>query len=684
MHMTGIDWAVVAGVMALFVTMAAIANLLTKSVSDYLVAGRSAGRYMLTIASGMEWIGAINIVAMFEVYYTGGFPCMWWVMLSTPFIVYMCVSGWGVYRYRETRSLTIAQFLETRYGRHVRLTAGILSWTAGMFNFGFFPLISARLFISLIGLPEHFMLGHFQCSTFVLLAGLLVTIPLGFIAMGGHTSVMVSNFMQGLFTNVAAVIIVSVVFFTVFDWDKITHCLMAVSKPGASFLDPLHSSDTKDFNAWYFMIGIVSAWYGAMSNVPSQAFLGSGKSAHEQRMGYLLGQINWQGLLVFFMVIALCGLCVMHGHDTLSTEIAGKVNASLKAVPAEMQGKVLVASTLPYLLPKGLVGLFCAVLMAALISSHNGFMHAWGGVLLQDIILPFRKKPLSTKAHIWALRGTIATVGLVAFLLSISFHPKQSILMLFAAVNSIWLGPAGAVMLGGLYWKKGTARAAMTTLVAGSAVGAVFFALQQGWPHWHTAVEHYWINLGLRPLPSGEEFPINGQYCFLINIVFSTLLYVAVSLLTGKEDFNMERLLHRGRYALQDDALPQLRPTRWWQTIFGITPMFNRRDRVTAYVIVGWFLLWLGVFAVGTGYGLLSLTGRVPEISVTHWARFWHVYLWISFGLLVVSTLWTGVGGLRDLGSLIHGLRTGRRDFSDDGTVHHDAPPAETPREVAR
>jgi hypothetical protein len=30
-------------------------------------------------------------------------------------------------------------------------------------------------------------------------------------------------------------------------------------------------------------------------------------------------------------------------------------------------------------------------------------MHAWGSVLLQDIVLPFRKKPLSTSAHIWAL-----------------------------------------------------------------------------------------------------------------------------------------------------------------------------------------------------------------------------------------------------------------------------------------
>lgn len=647
MNMTLLDWLVVGSVMALFVCMAWMANRLSKSVSDYLVAGRCAGRYLLTMASGMEWIGAINIVAMFEVYYTGGFPCMWWVMLSTPFIVYMNVTGWGVYRYRETRSLTIAQFLETRYGRPVRLTAGILSWTAGMFNFGFFPLVSARLFMSIIGLPEHFMLAGVQCSTFVALAALMILIPLGFIVMGGHTSVMVSNFMQGLFTNVAAVTIVAVLFFTVFDWESITRCLVAAAKPGASLLDPIHSSNTKDFNAWYFIIGIVGAWYSAMSNVPSQAFLGSGKSAHEQRMGYLLGQVSWQGLLVFFMVIALCALSVL--NDPAHAAIATKVTESLKSVPPEMRGKVMVSSVLPYMLPAGLVGLFCAIMMAALISSHNGFMHAWGGVLLQDIILPFRRAPLSTKAHLRALRAAIAAVGLIAFLLSISFRPQQSILMLFAAVNSIWLGPAGAVMLGGLYWKRGTAKAAMATLIAGSVVGFIFFVLQQGWPHWYDKA----------------EFPINGQYCFLINIVFSTALYCVVSVLTGRSEFDMDRLLHRGAYAVKGEELPVLLPTKWWERIFGITPMFNRRDRITAYVVVGWFLAWLGVFAAGMIYGYAADPGEAT------WARFWHGYLFISFGLLIGTTLWLGIGGIRDVRDLFRSMSAGDRDFSDTGECKH-------------
>ena len=651
MNMTPIDWTVVVGVLGLFVTMAVLANRLTKSVSDYLVAGRCAGRYMLTMASGMEWIGAINIVAMVEVYYTGGFTAMWWVMLSTPFIVYMCVSGWGVYRYRETRSMTIAQFLETRYGLNVRLTAGILSWTAGMFNFGFFPLISARLFISLIGLPATFHLPGlpgFAISTFVALAALMVLLPLGFIVMGGHTSVMVSNFMQGLFTNIAAVVIVATLFFTVFDWHAISSTMLAHSKPDASMFNPLHASGTKDFNAWYFIIGIVGAWYGAMSNVPSQAFLGSGKTAHEQRMGYLLGQISWQGLLVFFMMIAICSFNLL--NNPAHADVAAKVGDALATVPPGMHGKVQAVATLPYMLPAGLVGLFCAIMMAALISSHNGFMHAWGGVLLQDIILPLRKKPLETKAHIMALRCAIIFVGLVAFLLSISFNPQQSILMLFAAVNSIWLGPAGAVMLGGLYWKKGTAKAAMVTLIAGSILGMVFFVLQQGWPIWYAKA----------------EFPINGQYCFLINIVFSILLYVGISLLTCTEEFNMEKLLHRGAYADKNEVLPELRPTRWWQSIFGITPMFTLRDRITAYIIVGWFLFWLGTFIAGMTYGYFANPGDAV------WVNFWYVYLCLNFTVLVGTTLWLGIGGIKDVLSLFKTMGASGRDFSDTGESKHN------------
>jgi SSS family solute:Na+ symporter len=298
-------------------------------------------------------------------------------------------------------------------------------------------------------------------------------------------------------------------------------------------------------------------------------------------------------------------------------------------------------------------------MMAALISSHNGFMHAWGGVLLQDIILPFRRKKLDTRAHLWALRGAIICVGLIAFGLSCLFHPEQNILMVFAAVNNIWLGPAGAVMMGGLYWKRGTTRAAMTTLLTGSLVGLILLGCQQLWPRFH----------------NHADFPINGQWIFLISIIFCSVLYVVTSLLDPKADFNMEKMLHRGPYAVEGEELQELRPTHWWQTIFGITPMFNRRDRLTAYLIVGWFLIWMVVFGAGMIYGWLADPGQMA------WAKFWHVYIYIMVGFLICSTTWLGIAGLRDLRHLLNSLRGAARDFDDDGSV--GLPSAEQPSTAA-
>ena len=64
MNMTPLDWTVTAAVLGLFVFVAVLANRMTRSVSDYLVAGRGAGRYMLTVSSGTEWIGVIAISGM--------------------------------------------------------------------------------------------------------------------------------------------------------------------------------------------------------------------------------------------------------------------------------------------------------------------------------------------------------------------------------------------------------------------------------------------------------------------------------------------------------------------------------------------------------------------------------------------------------------------------------------------
>ena len=220
--------------------------------------------------------------------------------------------------------------------------------------------------------------------------------------------------------------------------------------------------------------------------------------------------------------------------------------------------------------------------------------------------------------------------------------------MYFALFNSVWLGPAGAVILGGLYWKRGTTRAALWTFGLGTLLGIAFVICTQGWHTW-----------------TGHPFPINGQWSYLLNIVISVVLYVTISLCDREPAHNMDKLLHRGAYAIAGEHPAERKRMPLWQRLLGITREFNREDRITAYLIVGYFLVSLAVFSFGMVYASIAHPGDDA------WAKFWHVFLAVQLLLLFCGTICLGAGGIRDMWRLFHTLNSSARDFTDDGTVTH-------------
>src|SRR5512146_694108 len=97
----------------------------TQSVADFLAAGRCARRYLLTVTAGAAGHAAVRVIGAFELVYRSGFTTYWWAMLM-PVNLFLTLTGFVVYRFRETRALTLGQFLEVRYSRRLRIFAGIL------------------------------------------------------------------------------------------------------------------------------------------------------------------------------------------------------------------------------------------------------------------------------------------------------------------------------------------------------------------------------------------------------------------------------------------------------------------------------------------------------------------------------------------------------------------------------
>ena len=216
-----LDWSILIG-FAVFISLVAYSTKkYTKSVADFLAASRCGGKYLLAMGDGMAGLGAISIVASFQLYYEGGFTPFWWQSIFLPLSLFVAIIGWIIYRFRQTRALTMAQFFEIRYSRRFRIFSGFLAFVSGIINFGIFPSVGARFFVYFCRLPETFTVAGFDVSAYVLVMIILIGIALAFTWIGGQIAVLITDFIQSFVCNIIFIVIL-VVLFMKFDWSQIS------------------------------------------------------------------------------------------------------------------------------------------------------------------------------------------------------------------------------------------------------------------------------------------------------------------------------------------------------------------------------------------------------------------------------------------------------------------------------
>ena len=203
--------------------------------------------------------------------------------------------------------------------------------------------------------------------------------------------------------------------------------------------------------------------------------------------------------------------------------------------------------------PWGVKGLFCSIMLMGSIARRNGPACSARGEtrFVQDVVLPICNFLQGEMPLLWHMRflRTIAAFAVAAgsFYLSTIFTQTQYIQLFWQVTAAIYGSGAGAVVVFGLYWKRGTQAAAWTTMIVGATVALTGLYLQQTG---HTFLFH------------GQDL-LHGQYVALFTTLCSITTYVTVSLLTCREPFNMDRMLHRGKYAVKGEEKKVAPP--FWQ-----------------------------------------------------------------------------------------------------------------------
>lgn len=519
------DYVVIAIYMAITIFIGVKIGYSVKTGKDYFLGGRQLPWWAIGMSLVATDIGGTDIIGVGGAAYKHGMAVanFEWIgcvpaMIVGAFVFIPFFYRSGVY--------TVPEFLERRYNAGVRsITAAC--WLLFMAcNLGIMLLASAKMMSAVFGWDESVcivatavLVGGYtlvgglaavvytdviQCA--VMIGGCLMILVLGLIEVGG---------ISGLRERLAEVeqraaaerLELAAAGVTSADQQP------AVSPESAESAELNQTSlilpvDTQTPFPWpgiYFGLALILSpayWIGNQAIV--QRSLGA-KSEFEAKAAYV-----WGALLknIIPIIVAVPGLI------------------AVAILPDLNDGDAAIPSLIGTLLPAGLRGLFVAAFLAALMSSVDSYLNSASTLVSNDFVRRFISPNISDERLLTI--GRITTVILVlwavffAFLLT-RMNESSGIYAIFQTLMAFFQGPAFAILLIGILWRRATGTAAVIALLCGIATSISLYTLNQ--PSVTAA-------LGLQPL-----FKIQEPFLYFSIWAFSVsaLVLIAVSFVTKPE-----------------------------------------------------------------------------------------------------------------------------------------------------
>src|SRR5206468_11612373 len=211
--------------------------------------------------------------------------------------------------------------------------------------------------------------------------------------------------------------------------------------------------------------------------------------------------------------------------------------------------------------------------------------------------------------------------------------------------------------------------------ITGSVFAVLGIVITSFWPGISQMLAPAASRIGMTLPP---RFWINQQVCAFLAVIIAAVVYMVVSLLTSRQLFNLDKMLHRGKYAIEADGgqpTLSLRERFRLRNILRFDNNFTRIDKITAGGIFWWAMAMLALNVVITIWNIFS------PWPIAWWAGYWMATAVIVPCVIALVTLvWFGFGGIKDMFDFFHALRTMKRDELDDGRVAGDHNLADEPR----
>ncbi len=464
--------------------------------TDIIGAGGAAYRHGLAVAN-FEWIGCI--------------PAM--ILAAFVFIPWFYRAGVS----------TIPEFIELRYGLPPRIILACCWLIFMACNLGIMLLASARLMSSMLGWDPQLcilvtagLVGIYTCAgglaavvytdvlqCIVMIAGCLLVLAVGMAKVGGISGLQAAieqaeqrrAAMTQQTTEASSTPPAPVTSATSAGWPDAAASRMSLILP----------ADTPTPFPWpgilFGLAMILSPAYWIGNQAIVQRSLGA-RSEFEAQASYVWGAVLKN---IIPLIVAIPGLI------------------AFALIPDLPDGDTAIPRLVTEVLPAGARGIFIAAFLAALMSSVDSYVNSAAALLCKDLYQRLLR-PAATDEQLLRI-GRIATALLVLWAILFAeilmrIDQGSGIYVIFQTLMSFFQGPAFAILLLGILWKRATALAATIGLLTGISTAISLFALNQ------PAVCSL---LQIRPLfRISDPFLYFSIWAFIVTV----LVMVAVSLLS--------------------------------------------------------------------------------------------------------------------------------------------------------
>ncbi len=422
-----IDWLVIAAYLLGITAIGVFATKKVSSSSTFFISDRNFGKWMMSFFSfgtGTNTDQAVSVAAKTFSSGASGIWYQWLWLFATPFYWILAPI------FRRMRAVTTADYLFVRYGQSVAVLFALVGMLQLAVNIGVVLKASSAMVTAVSGGTISPTIAIFSMTVLFVVYGVA----------GGLNAAIITDLIQGLLTVILSVLILPFALSAVGGMSGLRE---TINDPAVfSLVAP------GEITVLYVFVIALNGLVGWVTTPYSMAMCGAGKSEFDSRVGLVCGHFLKRFCTIAWVLTGLVGVALYSSSSMSPDHVYG----------------TLARDFLPTIAP-GLVGLFVASMLAAVMSSCDTFMVSSAALFTENIYKPLIRPGQDEKHYI--LIGRIASVVVVSGGISIAFGLSSVVkgLELFWIVGAMM----GVAIWVSFVWRRATVAAAWASTLGGFA-----------------------------------------------------------------------------------------------------------------------------------------------------------------------------------------------------------------------